>query len=284
MGQANVTASGNGFAGVSEREAVMARSALESAVATEIDQAAVPEAPIDLESADAFLAEKRIGARIRKLRLKMSMGLVELGKHSGLSASFLSQLETGRVIPTLRNLARISMVFSKDLSYFFEPEPQTLFRVHRAEDRMRLPQSGVDDPTYFFESLGYLVPDRQLDPYLAIFEPKPDAKQRLHRHAGCEFLYVVEGRLRIQHGDITYELESNDSVYFDATTAHSYACAGETPARAILVTLQQPVGSTAPLVHFNATRMRSGNISTAVRSPSAVRVPERGAAAERRAG
>ena len=28
---------------------------------------------------------------------------------------------TGRVVPTLRNLARIAMVFSKDLNYFFEP-------------------------------------------------------------------------------------------------------------------------------------------------------------------
>ena len=57
------------------------------------------------------------------------------------------------------------MVFSKDLSYFFEPEPQSLFRVHRRKERVRLPQTGVDDPTYFFESLGYMVPDRQLDPY-----------------------------------------------------------------------------------------------------------------------
>ena len=40
------------------------------------------------------------------------MGLVELGRHTGLSASFLSQLETGRVVPTLRNLARVAMVFT----------------------------------------------------------------------------------------------------------------------------------------------------------------------------
>ena len=52
-------------------------------------------------------AEKRIGERIKHLRLKKSMGLVELGRHTGLSSSFLSQLETGRVVPTLRNLARI---------------------------------------------------------------------------------------------------------------------------------------------------------------------------------
>ena len=82
---------------------------------------------VDPETAERFIAEKRIGERIKRLRLKKSMGLVELGKHSGLSASFLSQLETGRVVPTLRNLSRIAMVFSKDLSYFFENEPQSIF-------------------------------------------------------------------------------------------------------------------------------------------------------------
>ena len=86
---------------------------------------------VDTETTERFIAEKHIGERIRRLRLKKSMGLVEMGKHTGLSASFLSQLETGRVVPTLRNLARIAMVFSKDLSYFFEPEPHALFRIHR---------------------------------------------------------------------------------------------------------------------------------------------------------
>src|SRR5215475_5831174 len=111
---------------------------------------------VDTASAEAFIAEKHIGERIKRLRLKKSMGLVELGKHTGLSASFLSQLETGRVVPTLRNLARIAMVFNKDLSYFFEAEPYTLFRIHRKGDRVKLPQSGVEDPTYYFESLAYM--------------------------------------------------------------------------------------------------------------------------------
>src|SRR6201998_881815 len=126
---------------------------------------------VDTETTERFIAEKHIGERIKRLRLKKSMGLVELGKHTGLSASFLSQLETGRVVPTLRNLARIAMVFSKDLSYFFEPEAHTLFRVHKKHERVRMPQTGVDDPTYYFESLGYMVPDRHLDPYYAEFIP-----------------------------------------------------------------------------------------------------------------
>ncbi len=189
------------------------------------------------EAAESFIAEKRLGERIKQLRQKKSMGLVEVGRHTGLSASFLSQLETGRVVPTLRNLARIALVFSKDLSYFFEPEPKTLFRVQRAKDRIRLPQSGTDDPVYYFESLGYLVPDRQLDPYFAEFLPNVKPR-RAHQHPGCEFLYVLEGVLEIRHGDVHLQLETGDAVYFDANTPHSYCNAGETPAKALIVTLQ----------------------------------------------
>jgi transcriptional regulator with XRE-family HTH domain len=61
-----------------------------------------------------------VGSKIRLLRLRRSMGLMELSRLSGLSASFLSQLETGKVFPTLRNLSRISIVFKKDLYYFFQ--------------------------------------------------------------------------------------------------------------------------------------------------------------------
>ncbi|MHB8233226.1 MAG: helix-turn-helix domain-containing protein [Solirubrobacteraceae bacterium] len=203
-----------------------------------------PNLQVDGEAAENVIAEKRIGERIKHLRLKKSMGLVELGQHTGLSASFLSQLETGRVVPTLRNLARISMVFSKDLSYFFEPEPQTLFRVHRRKDRVRLPQSGVEDPSYYFESLGYMVPDRQLDPYFAEFLPHKKGRQaRAHQHVGCEFLLLLTGRLDLQHGEVTHHLEAGDAAYFDADTIHSYICVGEVAATAVIVTLQQPVAT-----------------------------------------
>jgi transcriptional regulator with XRE-family HTH domain len=202
---------------------------------------------IESGTVESFISDKRIGQRIKQLRQKKSMGLVDLGRHTGLSASFLSQLETGRVVPTLRNLARISMVFSKDLSYFFEPEPQTVFRIHRVKDRLRLPQSGVDDPMYFFESLGYLVPDRELDPYLAEFLPntKNGREPNPHQHYGCEFLYVLKGELKVSHGEVVHHLMTGDAVYFDSSTIHSYSCVGDKPATALIVTLQQQLGASS---------------------------------------
>ncbi len=195
----------------------------------------------DPDAAERFITEKHLGERIRRLRLKKSMGLVELGRHTGLSASFLSQLETGRVVPTLRNLARIAMVFSKDLSYFFESEPAPVFRVHRKKDRVRMPQTGVEPPTYTFESLGYMVPDRHMDPYFAEFLPLPaQVEPKSHMHTGFEFLYVLAGELSVRHGEHEAILVPGDGVYFDAGTPHSYRCAGSKPAEAIIVTLNQP--------------------------------------------
>src|SRR5665213_1076646 len=202
----------------------------------------IQKSQIDPETAERVIDEKHIGDRIRRLRLKKSMGLVELGRHTGLSASFLSQLETGRVVPTLRNLARIAMVFSKDLSYFFEAEPQSMFKIHRSKERVRLPQTGVEPPTYFFESLGYMVPDRHMDPYFAEFIPLAEHQEpKAHMHPGFEFLYILDGELSLQHGENRCTLGSGDAVYFDASTPHSYICGGTTPASALIVTMHQPL-------------------------------------------
>jgi transcriptional regulator with XRE-family HTH domain len=223
---------------------------------------------IDPASAESFIAEKRIGERIKRLRLKKSMGLVELGRHTGLSASFLSQLETGRVVPTLRNLARVAMVFSKDLSYFFETEPHTLFRVHRKKERVRLPQTGVDDPTYYFESLGYMVPDRQLDPYYAEFVPlKKNQEVRPHVHPGYEFLYILEGELEIRHADKTHVLSPGDGVYFDASTPHGYRCAGKAAAHAIIVTMHQ-LQSPQPAMNLRPLGAAMGPKSSSLTVPA----------------
>jgi len=224
---------------------------------------------IDPSSTENFIAEKRIGERIKRLRLKRSMGLVELGRHTGLSASFLSQLETGRVVPTLRNLARIAMVFSKDLSHFFETEPHTLFRLHRKKERVKLPQTGVDDPTYYFESLGYMVPDRILDPYYAEFMPlRKNQEMRQHVHPGYEFFYLLQGELEIRHSEQEYIIEPGDAVYFDASSPHGYRCIGKVPALAIIVTMHQ-VPTAQPTMGLRPLGANVGSrpVPTGVRQP-----------------
>src|SRR5450432_1623337 len=66
-----------------------------------------------------LLANYDLGAKLRQLRLRKKIALVDLGKHTGLSASMLSQLENGKLVPTLPTLARIAMVFDVGLEHFF---------------------------------------------------------------------------------------------------------------------------------------------------------------------
>ena len=63
-----------------------------------------------------------VGEKLRTLRLKKSMGLVELGQHTGLSPAMLSKLERGKLFPTLPTLLRIAMVFGVGLDFFFADE------------------------------------------------------------------------------------------------------------------------------------------------------------------
>lgn len=223
---------------------------------------------LSISTSDQFIAEKRIGERIRRLRLKKSMGLVELGRHTSLSASFLSQLETGRVVPTLRNLARIAMVFSKDLSFFFEDEPKTIFHIHKKNDRVRFPQHGSTDPSFYFESLGYQVPDRVMDPYWAEFVPMGKKKQQLqpHTHPGFEFLYLSEGEMQFQHGEHSETLLAGDAIYFDATTPHIYKCLGKKPAKALIVTVPQMIRSSGSAIQADQSAERANKVATKTQS------------------
>ena len=112
-----------------------------------------------------------------------------------------------------------------------------------------MPQTGATSPTYYFESLGYMVPDRHMDPYFAEFVPlTKEMDPKAHMHPGYEFLYLLDGDLEVRHGDQSSVLEAGDALYFDASTPHSYQCVGRKPASAVIVTMHQaPPAQPVPL-------------------------------------
>jgi len=181
-----------------------------------------------------------IGGKIRRLRLRKSMGLVELGKHTGLSPGLLSKLERDLMHPTLATLLRIAMVFSVGLEYFFNPEPKPVLEIVRKKDRLRFPDSqDAGKVAYHFESLDFPVPNRQLNSYLADFEPGDAEHGRLHEHSGIEFLYVLSGKLELRTAEERHELGEGDAVYFDSTVSHGYRRIGSKRTAALVVTLAQ---------------------------------------------
>lgn len=180
-----------------------------------------------------------IGEKIRALRLKKSMGLVELGKHTGLSAALLSKIERGKLIPTLPTLLRIAMVFSVGLEFFFDNNRNRhLIEVIRKGERKRFPERpGSDASSYWFESLDFKASERKLNSFYAEFVMVATDKLKPHQHPGIEVLFVIEGTLGLKIGGEDYELGSGDAIYFDSSMPHYYARINpEGECRALVVT------------------------------------------------
>jgi transcriptional regulator with XRE-family HTH domain len=179
-----------------------------------------------------------IGGKLRRLRLRKSMGLLELSKHTGLSPALLSKLERDLMHPTLPTLLRIALVFSVGLDYFFTSEPKPVLQIVRKRDRLRFPDSpDAARAAYYFESLDFPVPQRVLQSYLAEFEPVESRDSRFHEHRGVEFLYVISGRLELRTQDQKHELDEGDAVYFDSAVPHAYRRIGARRTTALVVTV-----------------------------------------------
>ncbi|HYP09233.1 MAG TPA: XRE family transcriptional regulator, partial [Bryobacteraceae bacterium] len=154
------------------------------------------------------LSSYELGPKLRQLRLRKKIALVDLGKHTGLSASMLSQLENGKLVPTLATLARIAMVFDVGLDYFFgDKQRKRAFIVVPGGDRIKFPdRPGNESPDYMFECLAYSSQEKSIQAYLAEFPKRQPSEVAAHTHDGAEFVHILEGSLVIRYQSEDYIL------------------------------------------------------------------------------
>jgi len=182
------------------------------------------------------LGAYQIGEKLRALRLKKKMGLVELGRHSALSPALLSKLERGLIFPTLPTLLRIALVFGVGLEYFFVNDGRRPPAIVRASERLRFPEKpDGDGVSYSFESLDYPAVERKLSAYKVEFHDVAVRHRKAHQHPGAEFIYVTQGKLVLTIGSEEHMLEADDSIYFDSSVPHSYRKGGVNACLAIVV-------------------------------------------------
>lgn len=182
------------------------------------------------------LEQYGIGPKIRALRLKKKLGLVQLGEHTGLSPGMLSKVERGALFPTLPTLLRIALVFGVGLDHFFvESRERPAMAIIRKRDRLRLPDRvGTTAPSYLFESLDFPVTDRKMEAFFAEF-PLQSKPSEPHRHQGAELIYVIKGQLGVNLDGEDTVLDAGDAMYFDSSAPHSYRREGRSSCSAIVV-------------------------------------------------
>jgi len=177
-----------------------------------------------------------VSGKLRSLRLRKKMRLVELAMHTGLSAAMLSKLERGRLFPTLPTLLRIALVFGVGLDYFFTAgAARKALGIVRQHERNRFPEKlGGQDVAWEFECLDFTATERRLNAYWVRFH-KP-GRPRAHQHDGGEFIHVLKGALTISIGGDDHALDAGDSIYFDSSLPHTYSASGDGYCEAMVVT------------------------------------------------
>ena len=185
-----------------------------------------------------------VGVRLRGAREAKDLTLRELARRLDLSASALSQIETGKSRPSVKTLYAIVSELGLSLDQLFaggadgDPSPAGVEReegaagiqVQRAGSRSRLElDSGVS-----WERLTE-AHDPAVDFLFATYEVggASSSNEKLVRHNGREYGIVLSGRLEVSVGFETYSLEPGDSICFDSQQPHLLANAGEVPATAI---------------------------------------------------
>jgi len=183
------------------------------------------------------LQKYAIGEKLKRLRLRKKMGLVELARHTGLSAPMLSKIERGRLFPTLPTLLRVAMVFNVGLDHFFT-DGRHVVAVAEKKDRLSFEEKfGSGDVVYRFECLDFQAGDRRLNAFYARFPKPTPTRVRTHEHEGVEFIYLTSGSLTVFIAEKENILRKEDAIYFDSSVPHGYRAVGNAPCSAVIVTL-----------------------------------------------
>lgn len=181
---------------------------------------------------------RRIGERIRVARHGLGMTLDDLGKAAGLSMTFLSRLERGKVACSIGNLLQIAAALDLAPAALFDREaPARLpFRVVRSTDQANGARAAGDG--YVWQQLASGRIDHRLEAFRLRF-PTDGTRGPLVSHPGEEFCFVLSGTVAFQVGDEVVRLSPGDSIHLQSTTPHMAWSAGAEEAEILMITAME---------------------------------------------
>lgn len=214
---------------------------------------------------------RAIGEKLRAIRQEHEMSLRDLADKAEISASMLSQIETGKVFPSVRSLYSIASALNVSIDYFFPEKNETnssgntlngvigemtasemrdanLKRVAEVvkEFPPRTQSSSIvhADTRPVIQLKGGVTWSRLTAlaesgaEFLEItYEPQAMSGDNMSHHEGREFGLIVEGELVVELGFESYILSAGDSIIFESTTPHRLLNKSNQPTKAVWVVL-----------------------------------------------
>jgi transcriptional regulator with XRE-family HTH domain len=181
----------------------------------------------------------QVGPRLRTVREQRNGTLAQVSAASGISVSTLSRLESGQRRPTLELLLRLARAHEV-------PVDELINGPATADPRLR------PNAVHRHGRTMYPLTRRPggVQAYKMVIEPTSEAaKQRSHE--GYEWMYVLNGRLRLRLAELDLELGAGQAAEFDTHTPHWFGCANAKPVE--LLVLFGPQGER---VHVRAAPRR----------------------------
>jgi transcriptional regulator with XRE-family HTH domain len=214
-----------------------------------------------------------VGARLRERRLERGITLRQFARDIDVSASFISQLETGKAQPSVATFYSICAALDISIDELFnydepsEPTPgeltngrtdaanNTWLTVDQSVEpavKERVGHDGVS-PVVRPNERKVLVLDSGVtwESLISSHRDKTDfmfvrydvggsstLEDRLIRHAGTEYGFILRGTLQIALGFDTYVLNAGDSICFDSSRPHRLYNVGDVAVEAIWVNLE----------------------------------------------
>jgi transcriptional regulator with XRE-family HTH domain len=197
-----------------------------------------------------------LGERLREERNRRGLSLRELARRLDVSPSLVSQIETGKIQPSVRTLyAMVSELGVSLDDVFASADPGRALPDDPAAGRARAdgasgsasggPVQRADSRTVIDLEAGVrwerltTENERDVEFLLTVYPAGSESAPAdgLVRHTGREFGIVLSGRLRVTVGFEDYELGPGDSVSFDSTVPHRLRNEGDETVEAVWVVL-----------------------------------------------
>lgn len=160
--------------------------------------------------------EEEISKRIKEWRLERKLTLKELSEKTGLSISFLSQVERASSSIAITSLKKIADAVEVPITSFFEDYANQNYIVKQEEQKpFRIEGSGS-----IYTRLGGVFPGRTIEPLLVTL-PAGQSTGKQMSHPGEEFYYVLEGVVVFDVEGKEYIVRTGDSIHFPSTIPHS---------------------------------------------------------------
>ncbi|MGI5350769.1 helix-turn-helix domain-containing protein [Streptomyces sp. CA-250714] len=160
-----------------------------------------------------------VGPRLRALRRQRETTLAELSAATGISVSTLSRLESGSRRPTLELLLPLAKAHGVTLDELVDAPPTGDPRIHlrpvTAYGMTLLPLSRRPGGIQAYKLV--------IPPGDSPREPEPQT------HDGYDWIYVLDGRLRLVLGEHDLELSPGEAAEFDTRVPHWFGAAGAQP-------------------------------------------------------